>query len=143
MDYYKKRFSLEKIEELKNENAIVDGSLGGLLLGPSHEEEGIYFLIKDGDSYSLEGEVEGYEFIITSNKYLTTLKFNELNNRLRDIKFNFTGNENLNGIRKINAISPNKEKYKSKYVIFNEFNFSIINKNSTKRFLKELQEINE
>ena len=88
----------------------------------------------------LEGEVEGYEYIIATNRDLS--RFNSINDRIRDENFDFNGKEDLSEIRIIDATSPNDIKFNSKYVLFDRFNFSIVNKNSTKRFLKELQNIN-
>lgn len=141
MDYYKKIFDLNMIAELHKEGAIVNGTEGGLLLGPPHSENGIYFLVKYGDVYVLEGEAEGYEYIISPNVNLDG--FDHINNRIRDLSFNFNGKEDFSEIKVIDARTPDKLKFKSKYVLFDSFGFSIVNKNSTKRFLNELEVMNK
>ncbi|WP_299761350.1 hypothetical protein [uncultured Dokdonia sp.] len=146
MDWYMKKFDLKTIDKLKEENVIVNGSKGGLLLGPSHEEGGIIILVKYGDYYSLYGEAEGYEYIISPDLIdiaLLDYQFELINDRLRDISFNFNGEEDLSKITTIDAkLTITSNKYKSKYVLLDNRRFAIINKNSTKRYLREIECIN-
>ncbi len=46
----------------KDGTAITDNE-GGLVLGPSHDDRGVWFLVRNTDNYLLKGEVEGYEYI--------------------------------------------------------------------------------
>lgn len=45
MYYYQQRISLREIKRLHEQNLIIDAKDGGLLLGPSHKEGGIYFYL--------------------------------------------------------------------------------------------------
>ena len=64
MYYYKMKYSLAQMEEYLQTGKAIDATMGGLILGRSHDEGGIYFWVKENDYYILEGEVEGYEYIL-------------------------------------------------------------------------------
>lgn len=53
----------ELFEKLKTDGLIVDASDGGLVLGHSHEDGGIYLVRQYPDKILLVGEVEGWEYI--------------------------------------------------------------------------------
>ncbi|WP_031527037.1 hypothetical protein [Dyadobacter crusticola] len=45
---------------------IIDGSKGGLLIGPSHEEGGILVIRDYGTDQCLVAEIEGWEYLVSS-----------------------------------------------------------------------------
>lgn len=138
--YYEQLFSFNEIETLKNDNAIVNATNGGLIIGPSHDEGGVYFLTKYNDGYRLMGEVEGFEFILNP---ISTKKYNkiisQINNYERDFHYGFYNDSYNSNFEVIDARSPNFIKYKSKFITIDyPSGFSIINKFSTKRFFYQL-----
>lgn len=56
--------SIEPLEEMMKNNQAIDATYGGLVMGNSHDDGGMYFWVKSGDFYVLEGELEGFKFIL-------------------------------------------------------------------------------
>jgi len=81
--YFQQLFTFQQIDKLYKEDAIVDARKGGLLLGPSHDDGGIYFLFEYRDGFRLYGEVEGFEYIMNRDS-ATKCKELQINNHNRD-----------------------------------------------------------
>lgn len=141
--YYQQLFTFEEIEKFKTDGAIIDATRGGLLLGPSHEEGGIYFLFQYSDGFRLYGELEGFEYIVKREAILRNRNFlKSINNRSRDFTGPFINYHYDSNISIIDARSDSVE-YNSKYIILDvEGGFGIVNKYSTKRFLNVINDFN-
>lgn len=122
MVYYKQKYSLAQINEYLKTGKAIDATMGGLILGRSHSEGGIYFLVKENDNYVLEGEVEGYEYIMN---YGATLFFSETNQRFH---------QNQKNVFSFNEYSPDpdikildtRHNVHPKFLLFDDNEFSII-----------------
>ncbi|CAM2968164.1 hypothetical protein SAMN05444143_10168 [Flavobacterium succinicans] len=143
--YYQQHFTFDQVDEFYKDDAIIDGKNGGLLLGPSHDDGGIYFLFEYQDGFRLYGEVEGYEYIINRdicNRYRDFVS--RINNRDRDLSFNFEPFDYHESTLIIDARASKSELYNSKYVILDvRGGFGIINKHSTKIHLLEIDAFNK
>jgi hypothetical protein len=142
--YYQQLFTFEDIDKLYKNNAIVDARQGGLLLGPSHNEGGIYFLYEYADGFRLFGEAEGFEYVINRNSAAIHRDLvGEINDYDRDIFLDFSEYKIDSSILTIDAISPDNFMYNSKFIILDVLGgYAIINKYSTKLFLKEIDNLN-
>ncbi|WP_417368526.1 hypothetical protein [Flavobacterium beibuense] len=143
--YYQKFFTFSQIDDFRKDDAIIDATNGGLLLGPSHDNGGIYFLFEYNDGYRLFGEVEGYEYIINRNSLKNDLNFmKSINNINRDFIEDFAPYNYDNSILTIDAISPNPDTYNAKYIILDvRGGFAIVNKHSTKVHLSKIDFFNK
>lgn len=139
--YFKELLTNEYVDKLLSEGNIIDGRKGGLLLGDSHDCGGIKFLYKFPEGYRVFGEVEGFEFIINRD---SAEIFRELMSEFND----FERDKEVSFIKyaipeEITVINAKTGKLDSRYVILDvRGGYSIINKHSTKIFLKELNKIN-
>ena len=61
LGYYKMPLSVDEVESLIADDRALRADEGGLVLGRSHDEGGIYFLVRYGNQYLLDGEMEGHE----------------------------------------------------------------------------------
>lgn len=124
---------------------IVNGSVGGLLLGNYHSDGGIK-VIREIESkiYEVIAELEGWEYIICPQaahfheEYITTIN-DEFNGDSEGfIEYDIPEHISIIDTR------PMFENYKetNKILIFNEHRHYIVNKNSTKKYLKELNDLN-
>lgn len=139
--YYKQRFDASYVDCLLKEGQAVDATNGGLILGRSHDEGGIYFLIRQHkDYYCLEGEVEGYEFILNSgaNKYFSSYIGDVINKPFEHNVEEFIEYLPSEYIQTIDAGSISAPKY----MVFSTGSFAIVNVHSTKAFLNTLNEMN-
>ncbi|WP_445749941.1 hypothetical protein [Polaribacter sp.] len=139
--YFKELLTDEYVSKLISEKNIIDGRYGGLLLGDPHEFGGIKFLYSFPEGLRVYGEVEGFEFIVNrdSAEIFRNL-ITEINNSERDKKEPFVEYDIPSYIKIINAKT---DKLDSKYIILDRRGgYSIINKHSTKIYLKELNDIN-
>ena len=66
------------MEDYINKGWAIDATYGGLIIGRSHDEGGIYFWVKKDGYYVLEGEVEGYEYIMN---FGATNHYSKITNR--------------------------------------------------------------
>jgi len=62
--FYNMRYPISTMLDYERKGWAIQASGGGLLIGRSHEEGGIYCWLKYEDDYVLEAEVEGYEYIL-------------------------------------------------------------------------------
>ncbi|MBS1649981.1 MAG: hypothetical protein JSR09_09785 [Bacteroidetes bacterium] len=142
--YYQQLFTFDHIDKLYKDNSIIDARQGGLLLGPSHDDDGVYFLFEYQDGFRLYGEAEGFEYIINRDSAARHRNLvGQINNHDRDFFPNFSAYKFDNSILTIDATSPDKTLYKSKFIILDvRGGFAIINKYSTKIFLAEIDILN-
>lgn len=144
--YYRQLFSFKKIDEFISKGYAIQADSGGLLLGPSHDESGIYFLYKYPDGYKLMGEVEGYEYIINRTvARINQQKIHEFNQYDIHKTLSFTKYEIPQDIAIIDARLEKNPTLKAKLLLFNnaEGGFAIINKYSTKLSLNKIELLNQ
>ncbi len=138
----KELLSEEFIQDLISRGNFIDARRGGLVLGNSHSNGGVYFVYQVPEGFRVFGEIEGYEYIVI--REATKKNYNllhEINNYNRDFTENFREYEIPNGITIIDA---RKNIFESKYILCDtRGGFSIINKYSTKIYLETLQSINQ
>lgn len=137
--YYKMEFSLDKMNEYIKNGRAIDASLGGLILGNSHDDGGIYFWVKRGDVYVLEGEVEGYEYILNFGATNYYSKSTERFHKYELHKHDFT---NYEPDRRIKILDTRSLK-EPNFLLFDSGGFSIINKYSTKGYLQTIDAMNK
>jgi hypothetical protein len=132
-------YSLEKMDEYLKNGMAIDATMGGLILGDSHDDGGIYFWVKRGNVYVLEGEVEGFEYIINQG---ATYCFSNITDRFHQAelhKHDFVDYEPDLNIKLLDTTSLKKPKF----LLFDSGGFSIVNKWSTKGYLKTIDEMNK
>jgi hypothetical protein len=142
--YYKQFFSVKEVKSLFENGYAVDGTNGGVVLGPSHEDGGIYMLKFIGYGYHLVGEMEGYEYFLNpaaSAYFFSSFKhFNDYEKDKTEYFYEYPLPEHINII---DARLPANSIYKSKFLVFeNRFEFGICNKFSTKNKLLEINSLN-
>ena len=131
--------SEEKFQLLANNGQVTDARKGGLVLGKSHEQGGIYILIKnDSGGYSVEGEMEGWEYVLSREATKrNSYRIKEINesNELDHSKF-----KEYNIPLGITILDLRGKIFQ---LLYFEKGQSIINKMSSKYSLQELEEINK
>ena len=137
--YYKMERSIEEMDKLIENNQAINATFGGLVMGDSHDDGGIYFWIKKGNSYVLEGELEGFEFILN---FGATNYFQKATERFHQPDLHKPDFSEYTPDQEIKLIDTRSLKY-LKYLIFESGGFSIINKYSTKGYLKTLDRLNK
>jgi len=139
MYYYGMKYPLTTMDNYKKEGRAIDATLGGLILGRSHDEGGIYFWVIRDDFYVLEGEVEGFEFILnfgaTGYYSKSTDRFHKHDRHKTDF-INYDPPSHIKVLDTRHSIEP-------KFLLFDSGGFSIINKHSTKGYLNTLDEMNK
>jgi len=123
---------------LQNGSAV-DGTQGGLILGPSHDDGGINMLVRKEGKYYLEGEVEGGEYVFNwgaTERYKGLMPI--LNNPTQHKRPTYTPVEIPQGISIINA----RQHGLAKFIIFECGGFAIFNKFSTAGYLQTLENLN-
>lgn len=139
MYYYKMKYSLATMEEYLKNGKAIDATKGGLILGRSHDEGGIYFWIKEDDYYVLEGEVEGYEYIMNfgATKYYSKSceRFHQYENHKHDF-VEYIPSSDITLLDTRHGVEP-------KFLLFDDNGFSIINKYSTKGYLNTIDQMNK
>lgn len=145
MYYYQQLFTFKDIDNLYKHNAIIDAKKGGLLLGPSHSQGGIYFLFEYDYGFRLFGEVEGCEYIInrsSTQKNLSVISY--INDYNRDFGEFYEYDNIDNSIDIIDARIADSLLLKTKFIILDvRGGFAIINKHSTKKNLKLIDKLNK
>jgi hypothetical protein len=142
--YYQQLFTYEKVSEYLLKGLAIDATNGGLILGPSHDEGGIYMLKNVGNGYSLIGEIEGYEYL---HNPAAIGYFNESLSRLNDKSEMIGKFEEYcvpSNIRIIDARTEDKSLHNARLLTldFRIVPMVICNKYSTKRKLSEINEMN-
>lgn len=140
-------YTLDDLKPIAEGNAIVDGTLGGLILGNSHSDGGIKVICqyKKEELYEVIAEFEGWEYILNplaTTKEMEYLK--KINSEYMNTKEEFIEYEIPNGIEIIDT-KPIFENMKetNKLILLNEWSQFIINKHSTKKYLGELNYLNK
>ncbi len=136
--YYKMKRTIEEMNDFISNNQAIDATYGGLVLGKSHDDGGIYFWVKRGEYYVLEGELEGLEFILNlgANDY-----FKNAIERFHQPKLHELDYSNYEPDNKIKVLDTRKLNYPN-YLLFETGGFAIINKFSTKGYLNTLNQMN-
>jgi hypothetical protein len=148
---YRQLFTFKDIDILYKDNAIIDAKQGGLLIGPPHDKyertymnAGIKFLFEVEHGFELHGEVEGFEYIVNRESadvyrnLLSEIQTPELYNY-----YEFTEYEFDKSIMTVDATTPDEKLYHSKFIILDtRGGFHIIDKCSTKKHLKTIDNIN-
>src|ERR1700754_1304975 len=62
--FYGMRFPIKTMSEYKEKGWAIEATNGGLVIGRSHTEGGIYIWVRRKEYYVLEAEMEGYEYIL-------------------------------------------------------------------------------
>jgi hypothetical protein len=148
---YKQILTFKEIDTLYKDNAIIDAKQGGLLIGPFHDKygrtymnSGIKFLFEFEHGFEIYGEVEGFEYIV--NRESASIYQDLLQNICTPELYNqkeFTGYEFDSSIMTIDATTPDKNLYHSKFIILDVAGgFYIIDKCSTKKHLKTIDNMN-
>ncbi len=142
--YYKQFFSIESVMQLQTDGYAVEGTSGGLVLGPTHDAGGIYMLQFIGSGYSLVGEIEGYEYFLNPAASAYFFKsFKHLNNFNADKTHNFIEYDIPEDISVIDARLKDRSRYNSKFLLFDHrFSFAICNRYSTTKQLQVLNNLN-
>lgn len=140
-------FTLAEVQSVADENGIVNGILGGLVLGNSHVDGGIKVIrqYREEKLYEIIAELEGWEYVLnpaTTQKELDHL--NQLNSEFATMKELFKPFEIPDGIDIIDArpVIENR-KDTSRLILFSEYSQFIVNKYSTKKYLTELDLVNK
>ncbi|WP_119789401.1 hypothetical protein [Flavobacterium anhuiense] len=140
-------FTTEEVEGFKKLNVAIDGSHGGMLLGNYHSNGGIPVLKKcdDAEMYQFSAEFEGWEYLLCAKavenniEYLTkiNLEFNGAIDGFDEYRF-------PENVTKINTFLDSENTLlNSKFLILGVGNFFIVNKFSTKKYIKELDVLNK
>lgn len=134
-----------EVNELKANNCLISAIDGGLLLGPSHANGGIFMLYQYSERFRVIGEVEGYEYIVKAKAARRhSDRISEIGNMKRDFYEDFFEYPIDINIQTINAISTNKDLCNSKFMVMDfQGGWSIVNKYSTSKYLTELDAINK
>lgn len=132
-------YSLEKMNEYLKNGLAIDATMGGLILGKSHDNGGIYFWVKRGEVFVLEGEVEGFEFVMNQG---ATHYFSKTTDRFHQPELHKHEFIDYEPDRNIKLLDTRSLKF-PKFLLFNSGGFSIINKWSTKGYLNTLNEMNK
>lgn len=136
--YYNQIFLQSEIDLLIQNDLLVDAVNGGLIIGPSHDKNGINFILKDRDVYRLKGNVEGFEYILPGNNYRGLLKHD-----LHELYEHETFQEYIppESITILNCYTQHPN-YNSKILLLHDWDtLSIINKKSTRKNLFYLEEM--
>lgn len=139
MYYYGMKYSLETMKSFKDEGRAIDATLGGLVLGRSHSQGGIYFWVKKENFYVLEGEVEGYEYILNFGATNYYSKSTDRFHKYEEHKHDFKEYEPPTHIKLLDTRQP----IDAKFLLFEIGGFSIINKYSTKGYLNTIDQMNK
>lgn len=135
----------EFVKFIFDNNLILDTSPGGLLIGPSHKEDGIQVIDIVGDEFCWFAEFEGWEYIV--NPFGSTEYHNELEtiNLLTEELPNFFETYEIpEGIKTIDCrpVIIQNARF-TKWLIKGNLPQWIINRESSKKYLQRLNEINE
>lgn len=140
MYFYDMFFSLSTMEEYLKKGWAINGTKGGIILGPSHDDGGIKMWQRttEGNGYRLKGEVEGYEYILNpgashcfDNIFSSINKYGE---HKHDNWEDYEIPENITFMDTRRAVEP-------KFILL-DATFSIVNKFSTKCYLQTIEQMN-
>ncbi len=115
---------------------VTDITLGGLVLGCRHSENGIKVIQFNGESFNLMFEIEGGEFVVN------TYAEKEYHNRIIEINSYLNPDETDIQEEDLEDI-PVFVIPKGHFALLRSKKLCVVNRSATKRFLRELTEINE
>lgn len=127
---------------LLQHSLIVDGSFGGLVMGPSHDEGGITLIqLTQSNEVKIIAEIEGYEYICSPP---VTAKFDQ---RLDTINSHFNGYETFvpyDVPKEVTVINANKVDLlgiftADRFVLCDFYKTWVINRIATQSHLLELE----
>ncbi|MDX8554557.1 hypothetical protein MK851_13115 [Tenacibaculum sp. 1B UA] len=140
-------FTLNDLKPITEGGGIVDGTLGGLILGNSHANGGIKVIrqYQNEELYEVIAEFEGWEYIL--NPLTTTKEIQQLtliNSEFNNTKDEFIEYKIPKDIKVIDT-RPLLENIKetNKLILLDKWSQFIINKHSTKKYLTELDFLNK
>lgn len=115
---------------------VTDITLGGLVLGQRHSNDGIKVIQFNGESFAIICEIEGGEFVVN------TYAEKEYHDRIIEINA-FHGSDDtditedeLSGVPVFNIPAGH-------FVLLRSLKLTVINRSATRQFLHELTSINE
>lgn len=136
----------EELQPIFDGNAIIDCSKGGLLMGNYHSEGGIKVIRKYEDNlYEVVAELEGWEYVMCPEATYWDVEYlKAINDEFTGTSDDFVEYEIPDHITLIDA-KPIFEgvKESGKILLFEDYAYYIINKNSTKKYLEELNTLNK
>lgn len=135
----------EHIHYMERQNLVADPQNGGLVLGPSHDDGGIQIFCKHGDEYKWIGEMEGYEYLVST---YSTHKYHEKIKAVNDSQLGYHPFfEPYEVPYRIATIDCNPVKVGgesvTKWIDFSGLDLWIVNKIVTQKHLHWLNEINQ
>lgn len=137
----------EQIEQMTAYGLTINGSDGGLVLGPLHENNGVPIFQACEGGYNYLGEMEGYEYLWgkkATSRHLNL--FHDINRPFDDMKPEFVPYKVPSGISVIDAFSPYSFPFtfKAKFILLDETDkgYCIFNKFSTEKKLHLLEKMN-
>ncbi len=140
-------FTIDDLRPIVKANGIIDCTSGGLILGNSHSDGGIFILrqFNNEELYEVIAEVEGFEYIMhpfataRHKEYLI-----ELNSEFQNVnELEFEEYDILDTIKILDTRPMIKEiKASNKFLLLGDYDQFVINRHTTKKYLKELNELN-
>lgn len=133
------RYSLKTMQDYVQKGWAIDATMGGLVMGRSHDEGGVFIWVKRGNDYVLEAEVEGFEYILNLGathffrEYSKVFHQPEKHKSLGNIQYSPPAHIRI--LDTTHSVEP-------KYLLFDTGGFSVINKYSTFGYLETLDKMN-
>ena len=140
MYFYDMFLPLSTMKDYVDKDRAINGTKGGIILGPSHDEGGIKIWQRttEGDGYKLKGEIEGFEYILNPGASHCFRNIFSIINKPDEHKYdNWEDYDIPNTISIIDTRRTSEPKF-----ILLDFNFSIVNKYSTKCYLSTIDRMN-
>ena len=140
-------FTPQDLKPIVEADCLLDGTKGGLILGNSHLDGGINVITQyqNYELYEVIAEVEGWEFIMSPHataKHLEYIK--KINAEFKDFQINFSIYEFDQNIDIIDTRPIYESIHETnKWIILGEYTQFIVNRNSTKKYLLELDKLNK
>ena len=139
--------TVEDLKPIVEADGIIDGSKGGLILGNSHLNSGVKIIAqyKNEKLYEIIAEVEGWEFIMSPKATAENLEYLKMmNSEFKGTSPGFCEYDIPQNVEILDT-RPFFENIKetNKLIIFGDYAQFIINRNSTKKYLSELNELNK
>lgn len=140
--------TLDELKPIVKAEGVVDGSFGGLILGNSHSDGGIYVIRQHQTEpiFEIIAEFEGYEYLMHPGATADHLDY------LTKINGEFTNVETLpfeyyDVPANINVLDTwpimKNIKETNKIIILGDYQQFIVNRHSSKKYLIELDNLNE
>lgn len=134
------RFPIKTMKDYEKKGWAIQATMGGLVLGRSHDEGGIFVWIKNGNHYVLEAEIEGYEYILNPGAACYYKKiFPEFN---KPYEHKYLGSPSYDPPAHITLLDT-QHPMEPKFLLFELGHFAIINKYSSSGYLDTLDKMNK